>query len=182
MERSTEVRRASALYDQGHNKVTDGESVISAGAVIPEEEPAASNHTTTFPPLLNIEIKTNTGEQSDDDVSEPAVQMRTHGGASRMLSDARDSIMVYKDDTKASAIKAANRKTLLVDDVRDGGSGAKGEADSSAAADDRNLPLSAYTSAAPAAGVSNAALELGAELGSAHAMIPGGLLRTLAFN
>lgn len=33
----SEVKRASVLFDQGHTRVTDGVSVVSAGAAIPEE-------------------------------------------------------------------------------------------------------------------------------------------------
>lgn len=164
----SEVKRASVLFDQGHTRVTDGVSVVSAGAAIPEEAADA----TPKPP------------NNDGDDNEQQVQMRAHGhgGAPRrMLSDARDSIIVYKDDAAASAIKALNRQTLQVMVVDDGATEAaatapSGDGTTADTDDDRNLPLSAYTAAASASavGASTAAVQLGSQLELAgEAAIPG---------
>ena len=167
----SEVKRASVLFDQGHARVTDGVSVVSAGAAIPEEAADA----TAEPP--NDVVPSS----SSDDHEQVEMRARGHAGAARrMLSDARDSIIVYKDDAAASAIKVLNRQTLLVADeagAKEAGATApSGGGPTADTDDDRNLPLSAYTAAASAsaAGASAAAVQLGSELELAgEAAIPG---------
>ena len=172
---SGKVMRASVLYAQGVAKLTDGDSVISASVIAPEEEAAALSAAPTSTPIPFVQSQ-NINNPDDDDANNgddrveetTLVQMRKHSHPSKQLSGARDSILVYKGEA-AAAVKATNRQTILnfkdEEDVGNTSSFADVDVDS-------HPPLSAYAPTSVTA-VTHLPIQLAAELGSGDETIPG---------
>lgn len=171
---SGKVMRASVLYAQGVAKLTDGDSVISASVIAPEEEAAALSAAPTSTPIpvqsRNINNPDDDDANNGDDRVEETtlVQMRKHSHPSKQLSGARDSILVYKGEA-AAAVKATNRQTILnfKDEEDEGNTSSFADVDV-----DSHPPLSAYAPTSVTA-VTHLPIQLAAELGSGDETIPG---------